>query len=711
MESTDTKRGKVKNPVDTRFFNPEVFVEAPQASANPIGEIASANFSSGVSAQKRFDMSGRAKCYLLLLIITLAAVSLILIHLSGKNTAASAASGTVMKTIILYGNDSPADLEILKNRLDVFTGKGRYSLTEEKNHLELCLPFSKALTDDRIELLLEKYLIEPGPHYAACAPPGVNSFIESNYTVAAVTPEDISHIDINDISNAGNSLPTDEFLQVPVLEPGETPVHRFRLKLKDSAASRLRQVLERGDDLFLLSLRIYDNYNTNKYYSEGWELKGDPDDHNTFYIEYSDSDELYGNERILKYNLTHASLTQPYNYCLMDEVKWTDPDTGISSGDYQRKENEIGDNWYYFQASSNEAIAADERADIEHLLCRRLDLLESPYAIGYTQQGDICVRIRSDRINRRVVNLLTELNSRNRYCLKIPCADYNLSPHYSKINYDTRSSSFLVTLPDEDLGSLEDIVRGSSGKEPVDLYLCTDDGPVGRTSFSLPAESNELQFSDTVFNRKKDDSVDREKGESLVREKGESDDYSWFTALIEGLADVDFSFTYLTNDFYYRHEAGTDIFNDPDSYPLKEEIIVSIEEIEKKIRQLLPQAEVRLSYDSNTLDIHMNLEHGENLPDRIYEYAPRLLEICSLKDSYFFCVRIYPCEYKEDERAWLVFSKSTKEGKTDISFSGYFFNGRMDAYADRILELEKTNSFFRDMIIDPRYDGWKVRDF
>ena len=107
----------------------------------------------------------------------------------------------------------------------------------------------------------------------------------------------------------------------------------------------------------------------------------------------------------------------------------------------------------------------------------------------------------------------------------------------------------------------------------------------------------------------------------------------------------------------------------------------------------------------------MNLEHGEDLPDKIYEYVPRLLEICSLKDSYYFCVRIYPCEYKEDERAWLVFSRSTNEGNTDISFSGLFYNGRMDAYADRILELEKTNSFFRDMIIAPGYDGWKLRDF
>ena len=47
---------RVKNLVDTRLFTPDVYVETPQTSADPIGETASADFSSGVSAQERFDM-------------------------------------------------------------------------------------------------------------------------------------------------------------------------------------------------------------------------------------------------------------------------------------------------------------------------------------------------------------------------------------------------------------------------------------------------------------------------------------------------------------------------------------------------------------------------------------------------------------------------------------------------------------------------------
>ena len=49
---------RVKNHVDTGISTPEVCAEAPQTSADPIGEIASANSSTGVSAQERFDMTG-----------------------------------------------------------------------------------------------------------------------------------------------------------------------------------------------------------------------------------------------------------------------------------------------------------------------------------------------------------------------------------------------------------------------------------------------------------------------------------------------------------------------------------------------------------------------------------------------------------------------------------------------------------------------------
>ena len=51
----------MKKTLDSIFFTPDVCVEAPQTSCDPIGEIVFTNFSSGVSAQERFDMSERAK--------------------------------------------------------------------------------------------------------------------------------------------------------------------------------------------------------------------------------------------------------------------------------------------------------------------------------------------------------------------------------------------------------------------------------------------------------------------------------------------------------------------------------------------------------------------------------------------------------------------------------------------------------------------------
>ena len=60
---------------------------------------------------------GRAKFYLVLLVIALAAASFALIYLSGKKAADADSSGTDMKTIILYGNDDPAAAHSLHGKI------------------------------------------------------------------------------------------------------------------------------------------------------------------------------------------------------------------------------------------------------------------------------------------------------------------------------------------------------------------------------------------------------------------------------------------------------------------------------------------------------------------------------------------------------------------------------------------------------------------
>jgi hypothetical protein len=60
-DSVFTAPEREKNLVDTRFFSPEVCAEAPQTSAGSHRRNRLRDFASGVSAQKRFDMSERVK--------------------------------------------------------------------------------------------------------------------------------------------------------------------------------------------------------------------------------------------------------------------------------------------------------------------------------------------------------------------------------------------------------------------------------------------------------------------------------------------------------------------------------------------------------------------------------------------------------------------------------------------------------------------------
>ena len=60
-DSVLTAPEREKNLVDTRFFSPEVCAEAPQTSAGSHHRNRLRDFASGVSAQKRFDMSESVK--------------------------------------------------------------------------------------------------------------------------------------------------------------------------------------------------------------------------------------------------------------------------------------------------------------------------------------------------------------------------------------------------------------------------------------------------------------------------------------------------------------------------------------------------------------------------------------------------------------------------------------------------------------------------
>lgn len=636
---------------------------------------------------------------LLPLLILAAAAALWVLFFENHSFAAAGREKTSMKTILLYGNDNPEDLKILRIRLDYFSGKGKYSLTEQNGCLLLRLPVPQNMNDDHLCECLEYFLTEPGPADIVCNYPDADfSFPFADFTLAKIDPASCVG------TNTKNTEPEeiireDADYNVPVLNMDESDARIFTLKLTKNVSAPVREKLDQGIPVYLIDNTVYREYDTNRLSSLGYRLAADPEDPCSFSITYGQTSILYGNEKLFAYNLQHESLSRPYNYYLQDEIEWTDPGSSNFSGVFQRSDEDLGDSWFFFEIQAYDLPSLDEQEAIDRFLARRLDYLESPYAIGHTSEGAICVKTSSDRINSNVLDLLI---TKDQYIiLYAPSAEYSLFPEHANIQYSPDTGTIEVSLSEENMRELRENVSGFTQAQKTDIYLITESGPVARAELTLSADDDTLLFKDTIF---------------LQENNGERD-YTWFINLMQdSLESSGLDITGLNLNYYYRHTPGQDTYNDPAVFPLKKAELISVKDIEEKIQVILPQAEAELSDNLNTLIIKMNLKTDKTLPDRIFELAPPILQASSLENSFYWNLCLDLCEYTGNERAWLFFTRSPYGSDHDesgvyIQFSGYLYNGRMDQYADRILQLQEKDSFFKNLTLDPEYDRWILRDF
>ena len=598
------------------------------------------------------------------------------------------------KTFILYGNDDPEDLEILKRRLDLFAGKDRYSLEPNGGAYTLSLPASLCSSDELLTLCVEELLTSPCRISAACSPLNNDSRLSMAriITVAQPAPENCRGMKVEELTEDNELSGNDGPLTLDMNTP---PTRRLILEFDEETAGSMRAAIDQDCDLCLKDNTFFVGYETNRYSSE-WPLTVCPDDPDAFYVDYNETDFLYGNEGLFYYNLTHDALSRPYNYCKTDEILWEDPEESTSSGSNQCREDDLKSSFLFFQLSSYDKPSADERSQVRMLLLRRLDLLSSPYAYGQTDDGSICVKIQSPRINMAVLTLLASCSG-SPMRLTIPGSSQKLSPKYMHVQYDPDTPALEVSLPSEATSELNDMLhaqmQSATGAnapfQQIPIYLCAGSTPVARCTTDVFFDPAHMTFKEIY----------------LPEDSGEM---PWFTALVQESANLhQSSLPDLDLDYLYFHDSEGDTFGASVEFPLQQRSAVSGSEIAAKIQKILPGAQVELSGDSRTLTIHMNLPADENTVSSIFSLVPELLEACSLNKQFYELVRIYPFDPVGDERCLLTFDKNT-DGS--ISFFGMLCNGRLTPYKEEIADAIKQDSFFKPMIGDYA-TGWVYKDF
>ena len=600
------------------------------------------------------------------------------------------------KTVILYGNDDPEDMKILRQRLDLFAGKGRYSLSQTGGAYILRLPASVCRSDQLLRRCLELFLVSPCRMNAVCISPNTPDPASQIpvLTSKVLSPEDCLGMEVQELSSENEVLKGDGPLFLDMNTP---PSRRLVLEFDQETADCLRSAAGQGCLLYLQDNNVYPGWETASFL-ENWALTSESETSCTFAADYNETDALYGNEELFYYNLTHDKLSNPYNYCLADEILWEDPDESTSSGSNQCREDALEDSFLFFQLSpsSLSTPSNDVLSQLRMILLRRLDLLDSPYAFGETPDGSICVKIRSSRINMAVLSLLTTCD-RSPMQLAVPGSSKRLTPQYMHAQYNADTSAFEVSLPSVAASELNDMLhaqmQGPTGAnapfQQIPIFLCAGSTPIARCTTDVFFDPGLLRFKETFMPE-------------------DSEDFPWFTALVQEAANQhQSSFPSLGLDYLFYHDGEADTYGSSVTFPLKQRSPVPESEIAEKMQKILPGTQVRLAEDSGTLIIYMNLPVDEHLVGSIFSLAPKLFEASALKKEYYNSVWIYPLLPQGDEKCSLVFSKQT-DGS--ISFTGYLCNGRLTAYEEEIAKAIEGDTFFRSMI-SSEYSGWVYRDF
>ena len=610
--------------------------------------------------------------------------SLIMAVLTGcAGTSGINTSSEKQKTFVIYGNEDPDDLEILKQRLDLFAGKNGYSLEQTAGTFTLRLPASLCRSSRLLSGCMTYFLISPSQMNCTYDPPDISGY--KTHTAAKLTRENCLSMKVVELPvvneiEAGDSLLT--------LDMDTPPSRRLILELSQETADSLRSLISGGTQLYVRDNNVYPDFSGEVLF---WELEPDPDESCRFYIDYNETDYLYNNENLFFFNLTHEPLSHPFHYCSADEIVWEDPEDSTTSGAYQCRTEALEDSYLFFMLDHD--ALSEQFPQLKMLLLRRLDLLQSPYAYGQTDDGSICVKIQSSRINRTILSLLIP-DKYHPMTLKVPGSTEYLRPEYLHVQYNAEKSALEVSLSSEDASELNDMLQAqiqspTGAKVPfqqIPIYLCVDYTPVARCTTDVFFNPELLIFREIFM------SVSDE-------------DIPWFAALLEEAANQHpDSYLYVSLDYFYAHENDEDFYDSSVTFPLQQWSPFSEAEIAAKMQKILPTAQVQLSEDSSYLSIHMNLPVDDNLVSNIFSLVPDLLKASALNKEYYDYVRIYPFEPEGDERCWLTFDRH-QDGT--VHFSGLLYNGRLTPYKEEIEKAIKKDTFFKSMILD-EYDGWDI---
>ncbi|MBR0381909.1 MAG: hypothetical protein IJH71_05660 [Eubacterium sp.] len=578
--------------------------------------------------------------------------------------------------IVLYGNDNPDDLKILNKKLSMCKGAGKAEISSGDGLLHIKLPESAPGDGTNAEeIFLECFLTEPvnlSFNYANPSSFARHYICNADETVISVdwgkTDKRIISEESTFVENALDKISREEDgSDEEVVADFRVYNTRFmRFTVTGDAAALIREKLADGMELRLGEISP-DSYETNAVEPVDLTLTPDREDPSVFYYYYNEHSSIYGHEDLFAYNMTHRRLSGPFNYVIKRKISWIRPEPDTRIGENQCSFEDAGENAYVIQFTPQRKLVQEEMDLMLHLLAQRLDAIETPYALGTTAYGNICVRTDGSHLS---VDIIKSLIS-GRYSTGARLWDRNLVlGDDMTIDIPEDGDGLQISLSSYYCKEIESYMeKNNLEREKVFIHI----GYIPLAIAEIENETFNGQLVCSELNEPFSGDSERKWTFRLLRE-----------LIISPTTPIDLNCDY----FCYRDNG----YNDESHFGLKNAMDDYESRLLSRIRNEYPDAEITTA--DTTLRVYLNMVPGEKWPAGLISNIQKSYSLIEFEDSYYTNLMIYPYKTVPDEKVVLSFDKWTvDENKKLLSFDGILFGGRFEKNKGEFKELLKKDTF------------------
>lgn len=616
---------------------------------------------------KRLHLTKKAK-------ISTTLISLVLIITIAIGTIFGITSNNSIKTNPKYYHISiskPAlisenDINILEDRIKIFSNNSKYSMDITETKIELYLPVA-AFAENDVDYVLNAYLIRPIELYA------INSETNDLNENIHVSRDDIEEVKVLDGPIEG--------IDAAEYGVGTENYKYFSLKLNDSFVAENESLIEEFGRNFLLAQDIS---NEGFYYYYTFPQN----DGKTFYILNNDTSENF--VKLFEYNLTHECLSVNLNDYVVDinsKTTWQDISSTNTLGENQCNFDDFQNGTITFSYLHYGTLSDGEMMDTERGLKQRLDILGNKYAFGTYSGNDnvyYVVKTTIDNINLPILNILS-----NSVSIKIrgKLSEYELS------NVDAAVSSDSISFIQNDLDyynlfekeDFEAFVNSLNDSNEENIYIMVNNMPLLSTNIgNIDTGLGQITF---------DKICHMEKGKIIYSDI--TDEYSYILNLLaesikndnmESLSLVQYQFNSGNNGKIPSENQFNLIYDFVD------------EELIGKIKEICPTASCGM--EDLELYISLNLPIDDNFVNNSLDLVKKIYETVDIDNSILNGITIYLVEENDSvmERGRIFFNKSLETSYSEgyIRVSGIFVNGRLEQYKNEFQNAVTNNEFLKN---------------